>query len=187
MATKQKTNGKSNNGNDKGHSKPALTSAEQDAIRRAQKRKSRANAPVGLSAVNADKNVGSFQRVLQEEYRERETRMELAALAAQHPAVQEIRTNIQEMKELRSKATGRRKAEIGQKIALVTRQVTEIDSALLAFGQKSKVTKGVLRKDAILDIRMSNGYLRRIVRDALFGALREYHAANAPLTDAMAS
>lgn len=142
--------------------------------------------PISGFGVDKSRNeVGSFQTILKREYEERELRKELAANASQHPGIQAIRDNVDEIKELLPKLNSRRKVESERRLKQLNYQLVEIDAALVDFGFKSKITKAN-RTEAILAIRMSNGYLRRIVHDALFGANRAYYAERAPLTDAMA-
>lgn len=144
------------------------------------------NPMSGFGVDRRDNRVGAFQRVLKKEYADREFRKELAGSAAQHPAVMELRTNVDEMRALlETISSAQRAAQVMRDIDRVRGQIVDIDAALVDFGQKSDLK--AQHKDAILAIRMSNGYLRHIVRDALFGALRDNYRKNAPLTDAMAS
>ncbi|MEO5949637.1 MAG: hypothetical protein ABIP74_04490 [Candidatus Saccharimonas sp.] len=147
--------------------------------------KKRTNKMSGFGVARTDDKVGSFQAVLKAEHEERELRKELMANAALHPVVQTVRDNAVAIKDLLPTLSGTRMEQSKRKLAQLERQIIEIDAALVNYGFKSNVTN-YRRTDAILDIRMSSGYLRKIVRDALFGALREHDDEQAPLTDAMA-
>jgi len=140
----------------------------------------------GFGVEGNNSQAGSFQRVLQKEHEERELRKVLAANAALNPVVKAIRDNAEEIKALLPKLNGPRKDSSERRLHQLVLQLTEIDAAFTAFGFKSNVT-GLLRKDAILQIRMSNGYLRKIVRDALFAANRAYYSEHQLASDAMAS
>ena len=142
-----------------------------------------------MSGFGVDKSrdqVGSFQETLKREHEERELRKKLAANASQHPGIQAIRDNVAEINKLLPTLSGRRKDESKRRLHQLDLQLIEINATLTDFGFKSKILKAN-RTDAILAIRMSSGYLRRIVRDALFGANRAYYAEQSPLTDATAN
>lgn len=147
--------------------------AAQNAAARRQAATNRANGVIGNGHPDANRR----KDALRKEREERRARQHASAEAwASDKGVQAIRDELAELEATTATSSATEIRRLGR-LTQLRGQLAEIAELLAKYGEKS----GTLlahdgRTRAIKALRASNGYLGRIVRDALFGAHRRLRA-----------
>ncbi len=176
MADKNNSGNHGKGQDGKGNSKPILTAAEQNELRRDRKKtqnaQARARAHSGEGAPQrTNLHADSMKRHDQKVYQERQLRPRLVKIALEDEAIGKIAVELEGHKS-RLGATGLKPGErkyLLRQIKRLDAQLVEIYAAFDTFATKSDFA--VNAHTAVRNIKMSNGYLGRIVREALMGAI----------------